>query len=433
MKMAAYCRVSTGKAEQLDSLENQKAFFQEYAQRSGHQLVEIYADAGTSGVSLRRRDAFARLMRDAEKGLFELVAVKDVSRFARNTVDFLQSIRRLKRLGVNTLFLTANMDSLGESEFVLTLFSALAQEESANLSKRVKFGKKLNAQKGRVPSQVFGYDRIDAFHLAINPQEAETVREIYRLYAQEGLGCRTISQRLNAENRRTKTGCAWTPRGVRRVLENSIYCGDYVNNKCEVQDYLTGKRAPVPPEQRCHHPRPEWAIIPPALYEKAQALLTLRRIQYGAPNPQTRYSGRHAFSTLIQCASCGKSFCRKQYTYRATRVYWKCATNDQRTASACGNRVKLEEPALYEALRDWLAAAIPDQTAFLKNAVAEANRRRPRRRSTPAEKARDLLEARRLLSLETAANGDLRRLIERVIIHEDGLAEIRIRDLSLPK
>ena len=85
--------------------------------------------------------------------------------------------------------------------------------------------------------------------------------------------------------RRTKTGCAWTPRGVRRVLENSIYCGDYVNNKCEVQDYLTGKRAPVPPEQRCHHPRPEWAIIPPALYEKAQALLTLRRTQYGAPNP----------------------------------------------------------------------------------------------------------------------------------------------------
>ena len=163
MRIAAYCRVSTDKEEQLDSLENQKEFFSEYAEKHGHTLIRLYADEGISGTSLKKRNEFLRLIKDARLGLFESVVVKDISRFARNTVDFLQSIRELKALGVNIIFITANMQSLGESEFVLTIFGAMAQEESANLSKRVKFGKKINAQKGRVPQRIFGYDRIDNF------------------------------------------------------------------------------------------------------------------------------------------------------------------------------------------------------------------------------------------------------------------------------
>ena len=147
LRIAAYCRVSTEKDEQLDSLGNQKEFFREYAEKNGYSLVRLYADEGISGTSLRKREAFKALLRDAEEGAFDMVVAKDVSRFARNTVDFLQSIRTLKSLGINTLFLTANMETLGESEFVLTLYSALAQEESINLSRRVKFGKKLNAKK----------------------------------------------------------------------------------------------------------------------------------------------------------------------------------------------------------------------------------------------------------------------------------------------
>ena len=158
MRIAAYCRVSTEKDEQLDSLENQKQFFSEYAEKNGHSLIRLYADEGISGTSLKKRSEFLRLMKDARLGLFEAVVVKDISRFARNTVDFLQSIRELKALGINTMFITANMESLGESEFVLTIFGAMAQEESANLSKRVKFGKKINAQKGRVPQRILGYD-----------------------------------------------------------------------------------------------------------------------------------------------------------------------------------------------------------------------------------------------------------------------------------
>lgn len=373
MRIAAYCRVSTQKEEQQDSLAHQKQFFEEYAQKHGHTLVRLYADEGISGTSLKKRDAFVRLIKDAKVGLFEMVVVKDVSRLARNTVDFLQSIRTLKGCGVNTLFITANMDSLGESEFVLTLFGAMAQEESANLSKRVKFGKKINAQKGRVPQRIFGYDRIDNFTLAIKDEEARVVREIYRLYLEEGLGCRAISLALNAQGARTKLDCEWNPKGVRRVLTNSIYCGDYVNNKYEIRDYLTGKQVHVPEEQHFHHARPEWAIITPEDFAKAQELMNLRRKRYdsGPPFKDARYSARHLFSTLIRCEHCGQSFYRKHYTYVNTRVYWKCRTNDQFTAARCGNTVTVNEPELLEEIRAYFASLIPDRRAFVESVLAD--------------------------------------------------------------
>ena len=150
MNIAAYCRVSTDKSDQLNSLETQKQFFSEYVQRTGDHLVKVYADEGISGTKIKNRKEFLQMMADAEHGLFDMVVVKDISRFARNTVDLLQNIRRLKALGIETQFLTANMTSMGNSEFVLTIFGALAQEESANTSKRIKFGKKVNAEKGRV-------------------------------------------------------------------------------------------------------------------------------------------------------------------------------------------------------------------------------------------------------------------------------------------
>ena len=381
MRIAAYCRVSTDKDAQLDSLDHQKEFFEEYAQKNGHQLICLYADEGISGTSLKKRDEFMRLLRDAKLGLFEMVVVKDVSRLARNTVDFLQSIRTLKGLGINTLFLTANMDSLGESEFVLTLFGAMAQEESANLSKRVKFGKKINAKKGRVPQRIFGYNRIDNFTLEINQREAKVVREIFRLYLEEGLGCRTISLKLNAGNCKTKYDCEWNPRGVRRVLTNPIYCGHYVNNKYEIKDYLTGKQVRIPDGQQFHHDRPEWAIISPEIFSRAQARLEERRTRYdcGEAFRGARYSNKHLFSTLIKCEHCGRSFCRKHYTYVNTRVYWKCVTNDQYTAERCGNTVKLEEGELLAELQTYFLSLIQDRDLFIKGILAEVEKQIPDR------------------------------------------------------
>lgn len=373
MKIAAYCRVSTSKEEQLDSLENQKAFFTAYASRNGYELVRLYADEGISGTSLKNRDAFNRMMLDAQKNLFSMVVVKDISRLARNTVDFLVSIRQLKALGITVLFLNANMDSLGDSEFVLTIFGAMAQEESANISKRTKFGKRINAEKGRVPQRIFGYDRIDNFTLSINPEEARIVRRIFYLYNEQGLGCRSISLTLNREQAKTKLGGDWNARAVRRVLTNPIYSGVLINHKYEIQDYLTGKQVSLPEDEHFFHERPSWAIVSAAVFRRTQEILESRRVQYdsGEPFRQGRYSGKHLFSTLIKCEHCGRSFCRKTYTYANTRVYWHCATNDHYTAQRCDNTVSLDEPELLEQLRTYLFSQIRDPDAFVAGILSD--------------------------------------------------------------
>ena len=380
MKIAAYCRVSTNKDEQLDSLAHQKEFFVEYAGRNGHELFRLYADEGISGTSLKKRDEFNRLMIDARCGLFQAVVVKDISRLARNTVDFLVSIRELKSMGINTIFLTANMDSMGDSEFILTLFSAMAQEESNNLSKRVKWGKKINAEKGRVPQRLFGYDRIDNFTLAINPDEARIVRKIYALYNEEGLGCRTISQQLNHDGDKTKFGNEWNSRGVRRVLVNPIYRGILVNHKYEIEDFLTGHQVNIPKENHFYHERPEWSIVSPEIFDKAQEIMASRRIKYdsGEPFRDARYSNKHVFSTLIKCAHCGRSFTRKTYTYKNTRVYWHCVTNDQYTAERCDNNISLNEPELIEALRTYFASLIANKDAFIADVLSSLEQKLPK-------------------------------------------------------
>lgn len=395
MRIAAYCRVSTDKDEQLDSLNHQKEFFVEYANRSGHELVRLYADEGISGTSLKKREEFKRLLRDAELGLFDMVVVKDISRFARNTVDALQSIRKLKSMGICTLFLTANMDSMGDSEFILTLFSSMAQEESSNLSKRVKWGKRINAEKGRVPQRIFGYDRIDNFTLEINPGEAGIVRKIFSLYNDQGLGCRTISATLNRDRDKTKLGSDWNARGVRRVLVNPIYCGILINHKYEIEDYLTGRQIRLPEKEQFCHSRPAWAIVTPEAFRKAQEIMASRRTQYdsGQPFMAGRYSAKHIFSTLIKCAHCGRSFTRKSYTYANTRVYWRCVTNDQYTAEKCDNRTCLDEPELLKRLREYFASLIEDRDAFVADILTSLDKRLPA--SQNPEQAKREIEAKR--------------------------------------
>ena len=337
------------------------------------------SDEGISGTSLKKRIEFQRLMQDAQMGLFEMVVVKDISRVARNTVDFLQSIRVLKSSGINVVFITANMTSLGDSEFILTIFGAMAQEESGNLSKRVKWGKKINAKKGRVPQRIFGYDRMDNFTLQINPMEAEVVRKIFRMYRKEGAGCRGISLALNADGAKTKFGCEWNPRGVRRILTNPIYCGHYVNNKYEIEDFLTGHQIRLPAEENFHHERPDWAIITVDEFRCAQIQIEERRRKYktfDGHSTDSRYSSKHLFSTLIKCEHCGKSFCRRKYTYVNTREYWICSTNSQYTAEQCDNLVKIEEAELLVEIQTYLSSLILDKDRFVQGVLSEVGKRR---------------------------------------------------------
>ena len=273
MKYAAYCRVSTGSDEQLNSLVNQKRFFEEYAKKRGDVLVRIYADRGISGKSMTNRTEFKKLLEDSSRGDFDAVLVKDISRFARNTLDFLTGIRTLKSRGVDVIFIGANQKVLGESEFVLTLFAALAQEESCALSKKIIFGKKQGAQRGRVPNLIYGYDKVDTYTLTINPREAEVVREVFYLYTQKHMGYRKIAAALNSAGKVTKLGNLWNPKGIKRILINPIYKGVLVNNKTETIDFLLGKRANVAPDKRCIHRRKELAIVTDEVFDLAGEIM----------------------------------------------------------------------------------------------------------------------------------------------------------------
>ena len=222
-RAAAYCRVSTASSEQLASLGEQESFFADYAAEHGLILHRIYADGGVSGTRLKDRRAFGEMMDDARRGAFDLLLVKDISRMARNVLDFLTSVRELKRLGIDCRFVTANCSS-GEGELFLTILAAVAQEESANLSRRVKFTKDHHARQGRVPNRVYGYDREvgELFDMTINEREAAVVRRIYQL-ALDGWGSRHIARLLQTEGVLTKSGHLFGESSVRQVLSNPLW------------------------------------------------------------------------------------------------------------------------------------------------------------------------------------------------------------------
>lgn len=370
MNIAAYCRVSTEKEDQLNSLEAQKTFFLEYTARSGDNLVKLYADEGLSGTKIKNRKQFLRMMADAELGLFDMVVVKDISRFARNTVDLLQNIRRLRELGIETQFLTANMTSMGNSEFVLTVFGALAQEESANTSKRVKFGKKINAEKGRVPNIVFGYDKTigDYFNLTINKAEADVIRQIYQWYLNEGYGVSKISYMLNERGIKTKRGCKWTQNAVSRILENELYTGKVINGKEEVADFLTGRRASKSENEWYVVERPDLRIISDEDFDKARRLKTERGIKFKVD--KQRHSNQHLFSTLIKCKDCGWSFRRNVRTYKNTYVRWVCSGHN-RGADSCPNALTVDENELIEVIEQYFADILSKKKNVISRVVNE--------------------------------------------------------------
>ncbi len=371
MNIAAYCRVSTDKTDQINSLEAQKNFFTEYTEKNGHNLVRLYADEGISGTKTKNRREFLRLMKDAKQGLFEMVVVKDISRFARNTVDLLQNIRTLKALGIETTFLTSNMTVLGQSEFVLTIFGALAQEESANTSKRVKFGKKMNAEKGRVPNFVYGYDKTigDYFNLSINEKEAQVIRQIYNWYLNEGYGAAKISNMLNEKGIRTKRNCKWSQNAICRILTNELYTGKIINGKQEVTDFLTGARAEKDESEWIVKERPDLQIIEPEQYEKAQNILRERNQSFHLK--RERQSNKYLFSTIIKCKECGWSFRRTVRTYKNTYVRWVCSGHNGKGADSCPNAVTLDEELLIQALEAYFVEILKDKKNIINRVVKE--------------------------------------------------------------
>lgn len=374
MNIAAYCRVSTDKTDQLNSLETQKEFFLEYTKRTGDNLIKLYADEGISGTKIKNRKEFQRMLADAEKGLFDMVVVKDISRFARNTVDLLQSVRRLKSLGIETQFLTANMTSMGNSEFVLTIFGALAQEESANTSKRIKFGKKMNAEKGRVPNIVFGYDKTigDYFNLCINENEAKAIRQIFQWYTEEGYGGSKIANMLNERGIKTKRGNNWSQNSVCRILTNEIYTGKIINGKEEIADFLTGQRKEKDESEWLVTIRPELRIIEDEVFDKAQDILKGRHDSFKITHE--RQSNKYLFSTLIKCKECGWSFRRTVRQYKNTYVRWVCSGHNGKGADSCPNAVTVDEEELIQALQEYFQEILSKKKKVINYVIKEFQR-----------------------------------------------------------
>ncbi len=370
MKIAAYCRVSTEKEAQIDSLEKQIEFFNEFTKKNGYELYKLYADEGISGKQIKHRKQFQQMMQDAKTKKFDKVVVKDVSRFARNTVDLLQSIRELKSYGIEVDFLNNGEIMEGGSEFILTILGAMAQQESANMSKRVKFGKDITAKKGRVPNIVFGYDKIpdERYTLKINEEEAKIVKEIFESYVYKGIGTTKIAWDLNDRGIRTKkTKSKWVQTSIVRMLKNPIYTGRVTNKKSEVTDFITGTRKDLPEEEWIVVEKPEMRIISDELFNRAQDILLQRSNEFKLNNK--REKTEYVFSTLIYCKHCGYSFrrVRRKYTEDGKEyIRWVCSGRNSMGVNHCPNTTVIDEEELLNAIKEYLKSIISNKKNFMK-------------------------------------------------------------------
>lgn len=374
MRVVAYCRVSTNKDEQLDSLESQQKFFGEYSKRNGYNLIKIYADEGKSGTKMKNRTELLKLLSDANKGIFDIVLIKDVSRLARNTLDFLTSIRKLKALGIKVVFVNYDQTSSDSSEFMLTMLSAIAQEESANTSKRVKFGKRMNAEKGRVPNLVFGYDKIagDYFNLDINKKESKIVKQMFQMYTEKNMGENRIALELNRRGIKTKRNCKWTQNAVARILSNEIYTGKIVNGKETVEDFLTGKRVFLEEDKWLITMRPDLKIIDEDVFEMVKKIKAERQNIFKLTGE--RKTEKNVFSKLIKCSCCGTSFRRQVRSYKNTYIKWICSGRNYNGTASCLNKTVIDEKELLDAIKDYFIAILKDKPNSVKNIINEFNK-----------------------------------------------------------
>lgn len=340
LNVAAYCRVSTDKDDQANSFESQKRYFEEYINRNPDwELTEIYADEGLTGTTTKKRKAFNKMISDAHLGKFDRVLTKEVSRFARNTVDTLQFTRELKAINIGVLFMLDNIDTLApDGELRLTIMASLAQEESRKTSERVKWGQRRQMEKGVVFGRdMLGYD-VHNGKLYINEEGAEVVRLIFHKFVNEKKGTCTIGRELREAGYKTITGNAmWTNTVILKALRNEKYCGDLIQKKTYTPDYLTHSKKYNHGEEdfviiRNHHE----PIISREMWDMAQEELNKK-----APNEEikSKHSNRYPLSGKIVCGCCGCKFVARSKKRKDGSRYkaWRCYNAAQYGTSKIDN------------------------------------------------------------------------------------------------
>jgi len=245
IKAAAYCRVSTDKEDQINSLESQVSYFLSYTEKNPDiKIVKIYADEGLSGTSTKKRLEFMKMIEDAKLNKFSLILTKEVSRFARNTVDILNYTRELKSYGVGVRFLLDNILTTDlDGELRLSIMASIAQEESRKTSERVKWGQKRKMENGVVFGRsLLGYDVIDG-KIYVNLKGAEIVKYIYKSFTEDKKTIKEIKSELERKNIKTFWGNdIWQEGVILKILKNEKYIGDLVQQKTETPDFLTHKK-----------------------------------------------------------------------------------------------------------------------------------------------------------------------------------------------
>lgn len=334
LRIGAYVRVSTDKDDQINSFESQYKYFKSLIDKNENwELVKIYADEGITGTSIDKRDDFNLMIDDAKSGKLDFIITKEVSRFARNTVDTLQITRDLKELGIGVLFLIDNINTLDkDGEFRLTIMASMAQEESRKTSERVKWGQTQKMKQGVVFGRnLLGY-RVEKGKLYLVEDEAEIVKLIFHKYLNEGKGTHIIARELKEEgikpydpDGRAKYKNDWSNTQILRVLRNEKYVGDLCQKKTYTKNFLDHKKRCNRGQEemtyiRDHHP--EIAIISRDMWDATQAEVQRRTT---TAEQKSKHSNRYWASGKIFCGVCGERFVNKiKKTSVGSSRAWNC-------------------------------------------------------------------------------------------------------------
>ena len=418
LRVTYYARVSTDKDEQLNSLDNQIFYYEDFIQKVPKwTFVKGYVDEGISGTSALKREDFLRMINDGKRSMFDLILTKEISRFSRSTLDSIKYTQELLSYGVGVLFQSDNINTvLPDSELRLTIMSSVAQEEVRKLSERVRFGMKRSIEKERVLGSncITGYTKNDG-KLEIDEEQAEMVRELFSLYAAGKYGFKRIAHILHDKGYRNSKGGKIIFTTLQRIILNPKYKGYYCTNTVRRLDYRSRKQEKVPREEwvsfECKENIPP--IVSEELWDKANEVFNQRStyLKNSVNNDTSVFNNRYAFSGLMYCADHPDfAFVRQLGDKKKNRPTWVCSKFRKFGLKECKTPI-LVEKELYEVFRKVLGGFVKNQKEILKNLLEKyeqvSKATKTENEFYKFEKAIMNLQKRKEKLLDLAVNGDI--------------------------
>ena len=357
LRVCAYARVSTEKEEQINSYNSQLKYYEEKIKsNSNWKYVGIYADEGITGTLDYKREGFMKMMQDATNNKFDMIITKSISRFGRNTFDTLKYVRLLKEKGITIYFEEEHINTLELSgEIMLTVMSAMAQQESENISSHVKLGLQMKLKRGELIGYNgclgYVYDK-ESKQISVNYEEAEIVRYIFERYCQ-GVGCTTIAKELTTMKYRTPTGKKkWHESTIRGILKNEKYKGDVLQGKTYTTDPISHRRVVNMGEENMYYMQEHHEpIISERMFNQAQEILQKRGGVRGSGRRKGNFSRKYPFSSRLYCGFCGSLLTRRNW-HSGTKnsiTVWHCMEFVKHGKENCPHCKAIKETIIEEA------------------------------------------------------------------------------------